>query len=151
MAEFTGDTRERLVAAGWSPERNVDTREFESALSSAGFPVPAAVRKFLQRFGGLAIEQRALRNSKLRARFIEVDPRIALKNVYAERISEDYAARVGAVLCPVGMAANQHLVLIMTAAGDIYCGVDEVLSFVGADPDEAIDALCQGKKLDRVR
>ncbi|WP_336770842.1 SUKH-3 domain-containing protein [Paenibacillus sp. MMO-58] len=108
------------------------------------FDVHERVINFLAQYGGLTIKQPAYKVPNKTTSF-HFNPNKAINHINKERV-ETYEERINSALVVIGEADNEHLILMMTPSGGIYGALDDYLTFLGNNPKEAIEALCEGKE-----
>lgn len=145
MHTFSEHTKAILFEAGWSDSRSVDTRDFEQRLESEGYRVYESVSRFLESFGGLMVSVHLPQSHHLTVDF-HFNPSATVKSIYSKRVSGDQRIWADPPLCVIGFYHRGHMVLMMDEQGCVYGGYDDLLVFIGASGEEAIEAMCQGKK-----
>ncbi|TCM99436.1 SUKH-3 immunity protein of toxin-antitoxin system [Paenibacillus sp. BK033] len=141
---FSAKTMEILQSSGWSATYKAGVSEYIKVFMEEDYFVNELVINFLSQFGGLTIEHPAYRVPKKTANF-HFNPIKAINHINKERV-ETYEERINTSLVVIGEAYNEHLILMMTPSGGIYGALDEYLTFLGNNPKEAIEALCEGKE-----
>ncbi len=146
MPAFSDSTRAMLREAGWSEDRQVDTRRVEGVLRGEGFPVHRAAVAFLERFDGLHIthpNHRAPGTTYRLSLGVDAFP----PDVLEPDVMRAHVRRVGHPLCYIGEAGNGFLSLLMDPSGTVYVMNDDWLAWVGDSGCDAIEALCTGREL----
>ena len=130
-----------LLEAGWDPERNVDTSEYERFLQTHNIQFLPSAKEFLIVCGWLEVKipQYRYRNE---TDFYHLDPLRAAKNQGLDL--DVYEERVGEKLNVIGEAYTEHMVLMMSESGKVYGAYDHFLTLMGNDGYEALEALYQG-------
>lgn len=140
------DLRPRTVrylrAAGWDSNRRLDTAPVIAAMTREGYTVFPVVNDFLATFGNLSLSYPHYRNPTLTDR-CHFDAALAAQNVFTEHVSY-WSDRIGAPLCPVGEAFNDHMTVLMAQNGAVYGGFEETLVKLGNSGYEALNTLCEG-------
>ncbi|WP_336785881.1 SUKH-3 domain-containing protein [Paenibacillus sp. MMO-177] len=142
--EFSIKTMEILHSSGWSATYKVDVSEYIKALKEEFYLVNELIINFLTQYGGMVIEHPAYRVPNKTTSF-HFNPNKAINHINKERV-ETYEERINSALVVIGEAYNEHLFLMMTPSGEIYGALDDYLTFLGNNPIEAIEALCEGKE-----
>ncbi len=65
---------------------------------------------------------------------------------YPKRVAA-YSKIVGSPLSPIGEASGGYLKLMIDERGRIFGGYDQVLLAIGTSGEDAVEALCSGRKL----
>ena len=144
--DFSNDTRQLLLAAGWTEDRAIDVSGYERDLRREGYELLHSAAEFLGSFGGLVLEARLKPGVKATHHF---DPSQAAENVDPGWVLGEYRERIGAPLCPIGMSDN-CMVLMMDPAGAVYAGFDEALVKLGGSGEDAIETLCTNRKSEKI-
>ncbi|MCU1648286.1 MAG: hypothetical protein JWN03_8561 [Nocardia sp.] len=139
MTQFTDETERVLRASGWLPGRQVDTGAWRERLELSGFRWNAAADRFLEEFGGLAVDISGPGITSAREPF-ELDP--TLVEGEDDRFAE-WAEVVGESIAPVGELDSGRYFLGMSESGDLYLVADWLASF-GQIP-EALESLILGR------
>jgi len=143
MAALSPRTYTMLTQAGWYPGRQIDTRTYEHTLQAKGYPVHPVVVEFLREFGGLSVSVEIEDQSYLYKLF-HFNAELAAKASLSSIINDYYNIRVGAHLCVIGEARNDHLTLLMDSTGHVYGGIDDTLAYFGESGGTAVEELCSG-------
>jgi SUKH-3 immunity protein len=147
IMSFSEQTRELLIQAGWTEDRWIDPGPYELLLKEKGFPVFPALSEFLARFGGLSFRNPAAVPPAAEDWHFRVKD--ALRHAFPNNIAA-YSKIVGSPLSVIGEAFRGYLLLMMDARGRIFGGFDEVFLLMGTSGEDAIEALCSGRKLQPV-
>jgi len=133
VKELSERAVEVLTAAGWSPDRRVDTSELEIELVREEFtPSPAAL-EFLARFDRIAVRHKT-------GNEFHFDPRVCFDFI-GDQLLNDYGPRLGVDLCPLGQCAGGYMVLGMAPDGRVFAGFDGQLKKVADSGLEAVVVL----------
>jgi len=146
MNRFSKQTVECLNRAGWHPDARRNPIDFEQSLKTAGFIVHEAALSFLRTYGGLHIlyPHAKVKNMQDEMHF---DPSIVVNHVQPADI-QFYGDVVGQRLCPIGEASRGYLVLMMDEHSRVYGSYDDFFVKVGCSGDDAIEALCSGRRME---
>ncbi|WP_400192965.1 SUKH-3 domain-containing protein [Hymenobacter sp. B81] len=148
MFTFSDATAAVLAAAGWHPGRSIITLYYRLSLWLAGYPWLLAVEQFLREYGGLRL---TFPSKSARTDTLHLNPNQAAAGRDACWIRENYARRLGNhLLCPIGEAYTDHLILFMDDAGKVYGGYDEFLCFIADSGAAALEAICQGQPMPEI-
>jgi hypothetical protein len=142
-------TESLVRAAGWTPDRQTDISTYVKSLAGEGYTIPTTVSSFLSSFGGLRVRHPHHRVPGTDDSF-HFDPIRAVSRNFKENI-DAFADRIGRPVVPVGEAFTDYMVLLMSADGRFFAGLDDLLVFVGNDPAEALETLCTGKEMPELR
>jgi hypothetical protein len=143
MSTLSARTQAKMRQTGWYPGRQVDTTAYEAALQAEGYPVHPIVVEFLREFGGLSLVVAQEDPSRSYNRF-HFDAARAAERIYVEAVESDYNIRIGAHLCAIGEAYQNHMTLLMDDTGRVYGGYDDTMAYFGESGEAAIEALCWG-------
>lgn len=134
------ETEILLKKAGWSENRLVDTSEYERHLKKIGYSVFPSAIQFLQQFGCLQVSRKATDADQKYYRLL-VDP-LQLTRYYSRKDIAEFEEALGHPLCPIALALNGTVAIVMDERGGIY-SIEELVLFHVADtiPD-AIRILC---------
>ena len=146
MSRFSTDTESLLRKAGWQEGRIIDTTEYEQVLREEGFEIQTCVIALLQEFGGLRIVPPHAKVPEKTDDFIFEAVKATYQSL-AHWVKGNYSDRVGKKLCSVGEASNAHMILAMSSDGEVFGGFDDFLCYIGSSGDDAIEALCSGRKV----
>lgn len=139
VAQFTNEVEHILRAAGWLPGRQVDTDAWRERLELGGFRWNVAADRFLEEFGGLAVDVSGPGITSAREPF-ELDPTLVEGD--DDRFA-GWAEVVGESIAPVGELDSGRYFLGMSETGDLYLVADWLASF-GQIP-EALESLILGR------
>jgi hypothetical protein len=117
-------------------------------LVTEGYEPTSHLTDFLGSFAGLRVSHPAARAPGFEDYF-HLDPIKAVNGIYRERVNM-YEERVGERLCVFGEAFREHMVLMMSSTGTVYAAYEDVLVRVGSSGEDAIEALCTGRKLEHI-
>ncbi len=132
-----------LHRSGWTPTRSVDVYLEVSALREDGYTViPAAAEDFLRQFGGLTLC--FMRDGTPDT--VKLGTRIVLGQLCAERVQEEYAARTGTALIPIGVAFSEHMSLLLDERGRMFGGYDDLLLHLGDTPVLGLEEIVSGRR-----
>ncbi len=148
--EWSERARRALLAAGWSPGRDVllPGRVAES-LAADGHALHEPAERFLREFMGLRLVYAHARVPDAEddcfidalTAAADVDP--AWARSYEERTGESR-------FVPVGEASRGYLTLYMSETGRVYGGYDQFLCRLGDTGAAALEALCNGLHAEEV-
>jgi hypothetical protein len=113
------------------------------ALNSEGYTIVPNVADFLREFGGLTLTFSHARVAGVQDD-CHFDPALAAADVSSEWVTY-WGGGVDERLCVIGEAYRRNMTLVMGPSGRIFAGRDELLSVVGDDAIDAIEALCTGR------
>jgi hypothetical protein len=68
----------------------------------------------------------------------------------ASSVVRNYERRVSETLCPIGIAASGHLILLIAPSGRTYGGYDNFLARYGDGGFDALCAILNGNKGARI-
>jgi len=145
MTELSQHAVEMLSRAGWNARRALDATDARTALAAEGFPPFPAVTEFLSVYGGLEI-----RNPDALPPAAEdwyFDARRAIRDGASLPYVTAYVRRLGTPLAPVGFGFRGYMLFMMDESGRVYGGYDDFLARVGSSGVDAINALCEGRRL----
>ena len=114
MTELSSEMQLALRACGWSEEYRYDLTEYESKVRAAGDALPAPVRAFLTRFGGLEITVGDDNDSYINTNITQFS-----LPAYANRLMKDDAP-VKLPLLAIGTSHYDLMALLMDADGAVY-------------------------------
>src|SRR5579871_2445151 len=117
MDVFSSRALARLQEAGWTPERQFDTTEYECLLHEKGYLVHPVVIEFLRCFGGLKMTHEHGFGVKSRDTF-HFDVALAISETFAENVQAN-AEDVGSPLCLIGEIFSGDLWLTMDVNGKV--------------------------------
>lgn len=137
------EVRESLLARGWEIRHAPDFTVRET-LRANRCPAPDWLERVVSDFDGLHL--RFERNG--REDEIYLSPKAAILGWFPWRI-EDYAARSGEELVPLGCTYHENLLLLVDALGRWYGGHEDQLWLVGDSVFEAADRIVSGQSFDR--
>ena len=66
------------------------------------------------------------------------------------KLKGNYSHRVGKKLCSVGEASDAYMILAMSSDGEVFGGFDDFLCYIGNSGDDAIEALCSGREVQKI-
>jgi len=144
---FSKHTRQLLIQAGWTEDRWFNPRPYELLLQEKGFPVFPVLSQFLARFGGLSFRNLAAVPPAAEDWHFRVED--ALLHAFPNNIAA-YSKIVGSPLTPIGEAFRGYLLLMMDERVRVFGGFDQVFLVIGTSGEDAIEALCNGRKLQPV-
>lgn len=145
---FSTKTRERLLRAGWADDRVVDVEPVVRALTAMGYEVGDAGVGFLRSYGSLEVFY-PHRRDPTSPDGCHFDAVTAARNIPPATV-QWFGERVGSALVPIGEADSGHMTLMMAKDGVVYGGYDPYMWKVGANGDDAIEALCTGRDLEEL-
>jgi hypothetical protein len=148
MTEFSGRTKRCLEQSGWTLDRSIDITSFTQILEGEGYHVSKAVKDFLTSFGGLRVEHPHAKAPESMD-FFTLNPIEATAGICRERV-ETYEERTCKQLCVIGEAFRGYMTLMMSDDGMVYAAYDDLMVRVGSSGKDAIDALCNGRELERL-
>lgn len=148
MTSFSDRTLQCLRSAGWSSTYRSDASVAATTLSNLGIPVFPAFTSFIERFGGLRLTYRHFRDPTM-VDHCHFDAVTAANGVFPDRL-KSWEERIGGPLAPIGEAFHDHMTLVMTVAGEVFAGMDDVLCRIAQSGERAVDALCAGKEPEEV-
>lgn len=134
-----------LAAAGWVPERRIETSIMGSTLSALMGEIdrhPAL--DFLSKFGNLVLTVPTVEGKQDHCSFHAV---AAAQDFPVGHFAE-YKRRTGKKLVIVGKTGEGIITLLMADDGAVYGGMSETpdwLFLVGRSPQEALNVLCKGQ------
>jgi hypothetical protein len=148
VTSFGARTQRCLHSAGWSETYQTDVSSLAKALESLGIPAFPALMTFMEHFGGLRLTYPHYRDPTV-VDHCHFDAISAADGVFPDRL-KSWEARIGAPLAPIGEAFHDHMTLLMTPAGGVYAGMDDVLCLIARSGEAAVGALCEGKEPEAV-
>jgi hypothetical protein len=142
-------TRERLLKAGWTPERRLNKEEMEEIerlYISAGMIIPVVVRGFLEFYGKLHVE--FVTNSLFFPNFLEkvdFDPfkitSYIMEKEDFDEIPKDFNEVKDEEFFPVGSIYGDSMILMMTRKGKFFSMMGTLLCRGGKDIEEMLDCI----------
>jgi hypothetical protein len=152
MTIFSPLTLGYLHRAGWDENYQADISVYQRLMQGEGCPLPKVVSDFLTHFGNLVISypHSQIPNVEDIIHFDALKAATTPKGKYCNDLVH-YSERIDSNLYAIGEAYRGYLLLMMSTEGKVYAAYDELLFFVGASSNEAIEALCTGKKLYEIR
>ncbi|MEU8797133.1 SUKH-3 domain-containing protein [Spirillospora sp. NPDC048819] len=126
--------------AGWFPFRRVDTSAAVEMWTERGFALSRAAVAFVAEFDQISLEY-PRHPSVGGMHTCLLDAVQATRSIYTETLNS-YSERVQEQLCPIGLAASSHLVLMIAPTGRIYGGYANFLAYYGSNGREAIWNIC---------
>nr|WP_294950208.1 SUKH-3 domain-containing protein [uncultured Mucilaginibacter sp.] len=140
MFEFTHNTKQSLINAGWYPERYVNIDFYKERLLEDNYKIFQKVEQFLHQYGGVSIKFQLLNGA---ADVLHFNAAKATGDVDPLWAQDDYYNRLGGKeLCVIGQAYTDHMTVMMDEGGNVYGGFDDYLGFVARSGEEAIEAIC---------
>jgi hypothetical protein len=150
MYAFSKQTLDSLRHAGWYEGRECEQfDEYKRILNQEEFELSDTIEQFLKSFGGLLVKHPHAKVHDV-IDYFHCDVVKAINGSDPNWVSADYSERVGEPLCIIGEAFRRNMVLSMSPTGKVYAGVDDFLICVGASGEDAIEALCTGRELEKV-
>lgn len=137
-------TARRLAGAGWSEDRSVEVDSVIQEWAADRYPVNQMAVDFLRSFGFLELRYAHARNPRS-SDGCHFDAIRATNNVFPVTVRW-WSERIHAPLVPIGEAFTTHVTLVMATDGAVYGGYDDYLWKIGADGEDAIEALCSGRE-----
>lgn len=133
-----------LQQAGWTPNRAIDTSEYQLLFEDNGLPVLPVALNILREFGGLRVQgiHPYTQNSYL---WLDIDPIFAC-DVQSVELLLDFSTILERPLTPIGIAAQGEWVLLVDAEGRVYANHDLDIYYVADEIREAIQVLCRPEK-----
>lgn len=125
-----------LAGSGWSPSRAVDVDAATTAWTNAGHVPSRAATEFVAEFDGITFKY-PKHESIGGEQDCVLDAALSTRSVFPA-VVRSYEERVGEALCPVGIAASQHLNLMVSTSGRVFGGYDSFLACYGVSGREAI-------------
>jgi hypothetical protein len=149
MHELSKLAVQRLLGAGWHPNRRLDTTRYERLYKEYGQPYSQAVLDFLSEFGDLLVTFPHPRMPDSLTGF-EIDPAGNLENLTFEKVEFYKTKYIGEAFCVVGLRTNSGDTLVMRMDGALYSIFDTYVALVGRDIGEAMENLCHYRILQRI-
>ena len=112
----------RLIASGWSKERNVDYSSIEGAYRENGIKMPDAIKDFFQSFAYLEVKVSCLDGDIECHCFNPIHSFAWDKKEYLEHIFDDYG--IFGMAYPLGDACDYNMILYMHENGHFYLFMD---------------------------
>ncbi|WP_433391397.1 SUKH-3 domain-containing protein [Micromonospora sp. KLBMP9576] len=125
-----------LTGLGWSPDRQVDLEPVISVWTARGHAPSAAAVDFVNQFDGMTFEYP--RHVAVGGSHECVLDAVRATGAANPSRVHDYERRVGQRLAPVGLAASNHVVLMVAPSGQVFGGYDDFLALYGEDGKAAI-------------
>ncbi|WP_020474800.1 SUKH-3 domain-containing protein [Zavarzinella formosa] len=141
--KFSDSTKLILAAGGWSETRRSNVREAENLAKTKGFPVFAAWTDFVSRFGDLSFANPAAIPPALEEwhfRAAETINDTPLNNL------KYYETQLGLPVAIIGKGSDDYLLFLINEAGVIFGAFDEQIFQIGITPEDAIEAICSGRR-----
>jgi hypothetical protein len=129
-----------LLAAGWTPERQVDPSYWTDVLQTEGYVFSPAAEQILASFGGLAVRPPTRPELSVQCSRFHFDP-VASSSGEFDRF-EDWEALAQRPLAPIGEVGLW--ILCADADGGVYIGSHGDLEAIGP-LERALDYLCMGR------
>lgn len=131
-------TIERLYAAGWQEERNINIDKLKTRYHEIGLNMPPNVQSFLAKYGMIEV------NAKDKTYFdVTFDPLKAigvnLDGGYFRECLAEYGMKD--MVYPVGVACRENLLVLMTETDTVYCFTDGCLLKAGDNINDMLDCL----------
>jgi hypothetical protein len=117
----------------------VNVEKYKDHFEKLGYPKFPIALEFLRKFGGLQISENSKGESQ-KSYNLKVDP-IDLAQGYPPYVFAEFGESLGHHLCPVALADNGHLAVVMDEAGRVYCIDGSVLFHVADNYYKAIQIL----------
>lgn len=138
---MSGDIRdselaEILAGSVWYPSRHVDTAAVESFWEQSGVEASEAARKFAAEFDGVVFDY-PRHPVDGGVHYCALDAVRATRSIHPET-RRSYEGRVLESLCPIGISASGHLILLMGTSGRVFGGYDAFLALYGESGRQAI-------------
>jgi hypothetical protein len=132
-------TLEVLMAAGWHPEREIETSPWLESLRREGWSTSDIGVDFLKSFGGLTLAC-VSSGPRVAERWI-LDPERACRELSSDWRTE-YESRIGEKIMPVGL--HGPMTLFVSESGGIYGAFDDFLVCFGKKVIEGLETLARG-------
>jgi hypothetical protein len=132
-------SRRQLAAGGWFEGRSCDVEPFKKAYRDERYVIFPAALQFLEQFGGLAGNHRAMQHTNPLKHFT-FDARKAAENIPKEKV-DVYSVRFGEALIPVGEIDDGYITLMISEHGALVGGLDNYLWLLGNTVDEGLNAI----------
>jgi hypothetical protein len=132
MHELSKLTVQRLLGAGWHPNRRQDTTRYERLYKEYGHPYSQTILDFLSEFDGLHIDYPDSPVSSSSVGF-KIDP--------FDKVGKWRLAVLGKPVCLIGV--SRFGILVMALDGVVYSFVNNHIILVGKSGYEAINTLCE--------
>ncbi len=146
--KMSSKTKKLLKKSGWYEGMVFETGGYEKKLLKLGLPLHEAAKNFLRSFGGLYISYPNPVDPSLWNRF-HFNAYKAAKGMHPKRL-KSHEHQLGIQLSIIGTEAEDYILLMMDENGKVYADMDHVLYLVGESGIEAIENICQGKKMIKV-
>jgi len=117
----------------------VNIKKYGDHFEKLGYPTFPVALKFLGKFGDLQIPNNS-KDQFQKSYNLKVDP-IKLTQCYPPYVFAEFAESLGQPLCPVALADNGHVAIVMNQTGQVYCIDGSVLFHVADNFNEAIQIL----------
>ena len=125
-----------LAPAGWHPSRRVNIDEARGLWLQRGHTASEAAVNFASEFDGITFKYP--RHKPADGEYqCSIDAILAARSIHPS-VVRSYEERVHEPLCPVGLAASGHVVLMISPSGKIFGGYDAFLALYGETGREAI-------------
>lgn len=148
MHSFSDKTRFILEASGWFDGRTFNTDAYEAMFLEKQVAINQPALDFWGEFGGLHIQSPHPKDTSA-TMDINFDVLSGFSNYEAWNFL-DILEGLEIEACPIGWAYDRYIMLFMDADGRVYGDYVEGF-FFGNSPDEALDALCEGRSVECVR
>jgi hypothetical protein len=159
---FSEVVTKALLEGGWTPDRKVETTQYEEILKKEGYDVSSALKEFLTQFGGLVLRQphyteptpEEYRKYKFESHeklHFDVIDEIGIPSKVPMDKEDTYDSRVGDYLTPFGSAYNYHLQLLMTPTGKIYGEYGNYFTLLGNDYIEMFENIYHRVKTPEIK
>jgi hypothetical protein len=137
-------TEESLMANGWNPDHEYDMAVARAFLEKEGLEnhLHKAAIDFLHKYGGLIVNIK----SEVDGSMYEACRFVVEKTSFWVDDIVDYGIALNTVLCPVGSASTNHLVVTVAEDGRVFGYFSPYIVLLGNDADEAVNNLCLREK-----
>jgi hypothetical protein len=135
-----------ITTAGWSGDRRTSTEAAIEIWNERGHLPSDAALELVSNFNGIEFQySRAHLPGTRPTDQCVMDVVMATRSIAAP-VVRNYESRILEPLCPVGMAASGHLILLIAPSGRTYGGYDTFLARYGSGGFEALCAIFNGDK-----
>ena len=131
-------TKKRLVEAGWSEDRRIDTSLIRKKYDEIKLEYPENVDDFLREYGNLTIIPRDEKYFDISFNAIDAIG-CNLDAEYFNTCLSEYA--VDEKIYPIGVSCRNNLLVLMTKTNKFYCFTDGLLLYLGASVDEMFNCV----------
>ncbi|NLK63438.1 MAG: hypothetical protein GX287_08340 [Fusobacteria bacterium] len=141
--ELSKRQKEILEKSGWYEGRDIEIEEEVRLLEERGFEVSEKVKEYLREFNGIYMEvRRGIGGERIYIDKHYIDVEDAMGDAADRDMVTIYEEMVREKLVSVGGMDNDHLILMISETGKVYCSMGKL----GNDIWEGIDVILHSRK-----